>query len=177
MVRNHWNWKTDSSQKNCSIPFYSRCCCVKIDTMALPCMACKYQMFLVKCLKDPSDKFNHQVSHNSACPGHQVLGNWESISTISLPQDISTSIESSFCGTLSPQLILPRLPHFYFNRVILLWNTIPSIDITKAPTLRSNVTPFCGIIYLLHFTPDFPFFSPHLSLLFVLSTSLLINII
>ena len=76
--------------------------------MALPCMACKCQMFLVKCLKDPSDKFNHQVSHNSACPGHQVLGNWESISTISLPQDISTSIESSFCGTLSPRLILPR---------------------------------------------------------------------
>ena len=76
-------------------------------------------LFLVKCMKEPADNFDTS-SYISF-----ITSNTRASSTAKLRHNIS-----HFSTT----------QHFYFNRVIHLWNTLPSIDISESfPSIKHQV--------------------------------------
>ena len=93
-------------------------------------------LFLVKCLKDESDNMD--------------IHNYITF--------VSSSTRSSTCNKLKHNLSRTSTTrHFYFNRVVLLWNALPSIDLSLSiPTIKKQV-----ILHLWnHFTRNYNLDNP-----------------
>jgi len=76
-------------------------------------------LFLVKCLKDETD----------------TIGIFKFISFVRSSTRAGTTkrLKHNYCRTSTSQ-------HFYFNRVVLLWNSLPTIDLQQNfPTIKHKV--------------------------------------
>ena len=95
-------------------------------------------MFLVKCLQDPSDNFDilsyGHISFVSSCTRASS----------------SAKLKHNFCRTTTTR-------HFYFNRIVHLWNVIPDID-TSQPycTIKRQISSFLWDHFQSHFDPSSP---------------------
>ena len=91
-------------------------------------------MFLVKCLKEPSDNFNifSYVYFSS--------GTTRSVASRKLIHNFT-----KFCSSR----------HFYFNRIVRLWNALPLL-ISMIPSLQLNIIfiHISGVTFLAHFDSD-----------------------
>ena len=92
-------------------------------------------MFLVKCLQDPHDCMNIR-SHVSFSPSGTRAGS-------------GNKLKYEYRRTSNGR-------HFYFNRVVRLWNKLPSscIDLTKSfATVRHTARAFLWTHFENHFDP------------------------
>ena len=92
-------------------------------------------MFLVKCLQDPHDCMNIR-SHVSFSPSGTRAGS-------------GNKLKYEYRRTSNGR-------HFYFNRIVRLWNKLPSscIDLTKSfATVRHTVRAFLWTHFENHFDP------------------------
>ena len=93
-------------------------------------------IFLVKCMKDPAGNFDvtSYVSFVSWCT--------RASSAAKLKHNFD-----HFCTTW----------HFYFNRVIHLWNAVLLIDISQSdPLIKCQIIGFLWDHFIIHFDPDSP---------------------
>ena len=88
-------------------------------------------MYLIKCMKDPSDNFD-------------IYSHIPFVTSCTRASSTKT-LKHNFCRYSTTQ-------HFYFNRVVHLWNALPPVDITQSyPTIKRQITNFLWD----HFTSNF----------------------
>ena len=89
-------------------------------------------IFCVKSLQSPSDNFN--------------IRNYVQFST--------SSTRSSGCKLLYKTSCSSTTRHFYLNRIVLLWNASPPIDISLSlVTIKRHLTLYMWNYFLTHFNP------------------------
>ena len=93
-------------------------------------------MFLVKCIQNPQ--------------GNLDVSSFISFIKSRTRASISMRLQHNFCCLSSTR-------HFYFNRIVLLWNTIPFIDISQPFfTIRRHILNFFWEHFDTVFNPDIP---------------------
>ena len=93
-------------------------------------------MFLVKCLKDPPDNFDilSHISFLSSCTRASS----------------SKKLKHNLCHTTTTR-------HFYFNRVVHLWNAIPAVDTSQSYyIIKRQLSSFLWDHFQSHFDPNSP---------------------
>ena len=93
-------------------------------------------LFFIKCLQFPD-------------PSFPIL-NYVSFS--------SHSTRSGSCTKLAQQLhTKTQSQHFFFKRIVLFWNTLPTIDLSLSfPTIKRRLYSFFHSHFLANFDPNIP---------------------
>ena len=91
-------------------------------------------IFLIKCFKDPSENFNPLrfisfITHSSrSATNHKLKVNFKRTS---------------------------HTRHFYFNRVVRLWNCLPSLDSSLSySSLKYSIKQMFWSYFIKHFNPN-----------------------
>ena len=91
-------------------------------------------MYLVKCIKHPPDNFE--------------LMDYITFATSNTRFGTSNKLKYNFRRTVSTK-------HFYFNRIVKLWNFVPPIDTSLTfHSIKSNVFKFFWSYFLANFDPE-----------------------
>ena len=92
-------------------------------------------LFLVKCLQNPSDNFN--------------IFNYVSFSATTTRSNSAGKLKHNFRRTSTTR-------HFYFNRVVRLWNKIPEhIDLTLSfNSIKNHLSSHLWDHFITNFNPN-----------------------
>ena len=93
-------------------------------------------MFLIRCIKDPPNNLdlNDHISFSSSST--------RATSTLSLRHNFSRSSTTR---------------HFYFNRVVHLWNALPTLDLSQScSSIKKYISNILWNRFLANFDPDSP---------------------
>ena len=91
-------------------------------------------MFVIKCLKDPPDNFN--------------ILNYISFTNTNTRSSTKNKMSYNFKRTTIGR-------HFYFNRIIRLWNSLPEFDLQKSVLrLKSQLKNITWNYFITNFDPQ-----------------------
>ena len=92
-------------------------------------------LFLVRCFKEPTDNFD--------------ITSYVSFSTASTRSCDSHKLHHKYSRTSTTR-------HFYFNRIVQLWNSFPPIDLTASfETIKHFIYSSFWEHFVADFNPDF----------------------
>ena len=112
-------------------------------------------LFLVKCLKDPPDNFDI-LQYVSFCKAKCLKDPPDNFDILQYVSFCKANTRSSAKGKMEYHYKRTSLGrHYYFNRVVRLWNALPEIELeASARLIKIQISKFLWNHFITNFDPD-----------------------